>query len=274
MFEKAKENTRKIFRCLHISWILGFSLAVPTFAASSDTCSADAMNTFLISHGYPAAFLETLIAPQVESLYTSAADNNTYFLGFATESGAIEPDYTTYRRSLESDVELTVMVGFSPAPSDDSQKMSEVYVYVYYDWINIPLIRYCDTISVHWDSSLFAYSSMHATDYAQSGSSGQWVTNAVWNSPTKLEQDGLCYSPYIRYAEFLGTASAPAAGLKGNAEITLIPKIDMPTGTDTSAPLQINTFFNAEYVHSTLAAAPALFLLVLLLAAAFVFLRR
>lgn len=254
-----------------IAW---FSLAVPTFAASSDTRSADAMNAFLIPHGYPAAFLETLIAPQVESLYASALGNNTYFLGFATESGAIEPDYTTYSRSLENDVELTVMVGFSPAMSDDSQKISAVYVYVYYDWINIPLIQYCDTISVHWDSSLFAYSSIHATDYAQSGSSGQWVTNAVWNSPTRLEQDGLCYSPYIRYAESLGAASAPAAGLKGNAEIKLIPKIDMSSGTDTPAPLQINTFFNAEYVHSTLTAAPALFLLVLLLAAVLVFLRR
>ena len=252
-----------------IAW---FSLAVPTFAASNDTRSADTMNAFLISHGYPAAFLETLIAPQVESLYASALGNNTYFLGFATESGAIEPDYTTYSRSLENDVELTVMVGFSPAMSDDSQKISAVYVDVYYDWINIPLIRYCDTISVHWDSSLFAYSSIHATDYGQSGSSGQWVTNAVWNSPTRLEQDGLCYSPYIRYTKFLGAASA--AGLKGNAEIKLIPKIDMPSGTDTSAPLQINTFFNAEYVHSTLTAAPALFLLVLLLAAVLVFLRR
>lgn len=254
-----------------IAWL---SLTIPTFAASSDTRSADAMNAFLISHGYPAAFLETLIAPQVESLYTSVAGNNTYFLGFATESGAIEPDYTTYSRSLENDVELTVMVGFSPAPSDDSQKISAVYVYVYYDWINIPLIPYRDTISVHWDSSLFAYSSIHATDYAQSGSSGQWVTNAVWNSPTRLEQDGLCYSPYIRYAESIGTASAPAAGLKGNAEIKLVPKIDIASGTDASAPLQINTFFNAEYAHSTLTAAPALILLVLLLAAVLVFLRR
>ncbi len=39
MFEKVKENTRKIFRCLHISWILGFSLACIQFVA-------DYFNTF------------------------------------------------------------------------------------------------------------------------------------------------------------------------------------------------------------------------------------
>lgn len=39
MFEKAKENARKIFRCLHISWILGFSLACIQFVA-------DYFNTF------------------------------------------------------------------------------------------------------------------------------------------------------------------------------------------------------------------------------------
>lgn len=242
---------------LILAGMVCLSLTISTFAVSNDPPDIDEMRAFLISREYPADFLEKLIDPQIESLYHSVAANNTYFYGFVTESGTIEPGYTTYADSLQNDIELTVMVGIPPVVSGGSQSISELYVYVYYDWTKLPSIRFSDAISLNWDSSLFAYASMHATDYAQSGISGKWIKNATWNSPTTLGQGGLGYNPCIRYDELLGDASVPASGLKGNAEIKLVPKIEMTDVKTVSTPSQAYTNFNAEYVHSTLAVTPS-----------------
>ena len=250
---------KKFKKILSLTLVLALclSLAIPTFAASDNTYRVDEMKAFLISREYPSEFLETLIDPQIESLYTSVANNDSYFYGFVTGEGIIETDYAVYTGSLENEIELTVLLGIPPTVAGENSTISEVYVYVYYDWLKVPSSRGSDGITVNWDSSLFSFKSMSATDYAQSPFSGQWVTNATWNSPTRLGQGGLGYNPKIRYTDTLNGVTLGPAALRGNAEIVLVPKITMTQSNTSSTPIQSTTNINVEYGHNKTGITPS-----------------
>lgn len=194
---------------------------------------------YLNTLGYPEEVLDKLNDHQVHTLYQSIQENSngkiveyagseTQILSF-NESGALIDTPQTRGTISESDLNITAIYT-NYVEADWSMDISSVEVYIAYNWLNTPVVRNRDAITINWDSSLFNYIGFAA--YACTLVNGQNVDIETITTPALLNSGGLGFDIPLSYAHY------PSFNSYGEALLFFIPNFNRVSHTVSPISLQ------------------------------------
>lgn len=206
--------------------------------------SIEDMKQSLQQRDYPADYLDSLIAPQIETLYEIIAnDKNARFYSVENKIMSTNENEGSLTRGNipTSELDYQIALTLSTAYYGNIQYITKVYVTITYNWLKLPFFRLDDAIAVNWDSSVLGYvdNSFKEYNYGKTSNSNTWTTYRTVNAASKLTQGGL--------GTFASLNLQNATGLRGTVSFQLMPKSGFSMGCvpDGSA-----TTINAQYVHN------------------------
>lgn len=231
--------------CLNVCGIENNNIA--SSGEGSASVSLEEMKTFLISRDYPSDYLDTLIPPQLENLYSLVSEKNAYFYSISqNENSAVEP----YDNISAEELDFSVVMSYIPIIYNGATYFGELLMTVDYEWTELPLIRGIDAITVNWDSNLLKYGgddTFTSYDYMKNPLTNEWETYKEWSQPNATNQGGLGIDTYIDSGAFGDTDWIHATGLKGSVNFSLLPE----TILSMKIAPESTTTVSAEYTHNT-----------------------
>lgn len=219
-------------------------LSLGSMIAYADTgtdLSDEAMKAFLQERGFPREYLDSLISQQIENVYNTVYNTDSYLYNYKEYTVDMEGEPTILRGNIPtSDLNFHVSITVSEVVRNNITYISQVNVIVTYEWLDLPIFRNDDMMSVNWDSSLLTYagdSTFSAHDYYYV--LNNWITFQTWNQPAIVNQGGL--GNYIK----LASSEFGALNLRGDLIFSMVPKEEYSM-TKTGG---YNTTIAATYAH-------------------------
>lgn len=232
--------------CLMLATVLFLIHLVSAFAVNipDSNISVDEMKQCLQQREYPADYLDSLLEPQIETLYEIIAnDKNARFYRVENQTvSANENEGSLARGSIPaSELDYQIALTLSTIDYGDVQYITKIYVTITYEWLKLPYFRLDDAIAVNWDSDILLYvpDSFKEYNYGKTSNSNTWVAYQTVSAAAELTQGGL--------GTFASLNLQNATGLRGIVVFQLMPKSGFSMGCvpDGSA-----TTINAQYVHN------------------------
>ena len=232
--------------CLMLATVLFLIHLVSAFAVNipDSNISVDEMKQCLQQREYPADYLDSLLEPQIETLYEIIAnDKNARFYRVENQTvSANENEGSLARGSIPaSELDYQIALTLSTIDYGDVQYITKVYVTITYEWLKLPYFRLDDAIAVNWDSDILLYvpDSFKEYNYGKTSNSNTWVAYRTVSAAAELIQGGL--------GTFASLNLQNATALRGIVVFQLMPKSGFSMGCvpDGSA-----TTINAQYVHN------------------------
>lgn len=232
--------------CLMLATVLSLTHLVSAFAVNipDSNISVDEMKQCLQQREYPADYLDSLLEPQIETLYEIIAnDKNARFYRVENQTvSANENEGSLARGSIPaSELDYQIALTLSTIDYGDVQYITKIYVTITYEWLKLPYFRLDDAIAVNWDSDILLYvpDSFKEYNYGKTSNSNTWVAYRTVSAAAELTQGGL--------GTFASLNLQNATGLRGTVVFQLMPKSGFSMGCvpDGSA-----TTINAQYVHN------------------------
>lgn len=148
-----------------------------------------------------------------------------------------ENDNNSLTKGLIPSEDLTVILTTSNYKIVDN-KLTEVYVKLYYDWLDVPVWRLDDPIFIEWDASTFKYkegSFYYEDRYYRNGDN-------LYMSGSDHEHNNniLTWDAHLKTGYFLGIGGA-ITKLYGYGEFYLQAKSPLAS---------MDTFLHSMYIHS------------------------
>ncbi|MDR2502457.1 MAG: hypothetical protein LBC78_04330 [Oscillospiraceae bacterium] len=245
-----------IKKLLGILVILSLALATSTaaFAAgdrngsqSAPAATAEEMKEYLIAKGYPADYVNGLADPQLEDLYGTAYGNNVYFGGLETVVLNSNDGNPLLRGSIPvSQLSFSVATTYITMPYNGANYITDVNVYVTYNWVELPVIWGIDSIAVNWNSNLLTYDGDFISyNLCRNAANSNWLTAFAWYAPAELRQGGLGTFAYLNRTSI--PDNILVNGQRGSVSFYLIPTQTL--GMKYS-PTNSATTVSADYVHN------------------------
>lgn len=227
---------------LLIAIVMCLSLcSIGGYAYSGETVSDESMKAFLQERGFSEEYLNRLIPQQVQAVYDKVYSTDSYLYSHknyvaSMEGSLIETKGNIPTRDLSFDVSITL----SLTTRNNIVYIKQANVIVTYDWLNLPVYRNDDMISVNWDSSLLNYAgdntfSSHDYYYV----AYRWVELQHCSQPAVANQGGI--GNYV----MLAAQEMGGVGLKGDMTFSLQPKEEYSMTTSGGN----NTTISAVYAH-------------------------
>lgn len=206
--------------------------------------SIEDMKQSLQQRDYPADYLDSLIAPQIETLYEIIAnDKNARFYSVENKIMSTNENEGSLTRGNipTSELDYQIVLTLSTVYYGNIQYITKIYVTITYNWLKLPFFKLDDAIAVNWDSSVLGYvdNSFKEYNYGKTSNSNTWTTYRTANAASKLEQGGL--------GTFVPLNLPNATGLKGTVSFQLEPR---PLYSMGYVPDGSATTINAQYVHN------------------------
>ncbi len=207
--------------------------------------STQEMWALLLERDYPAAYLDTLVPPQLAGLYKLAREKDAHFYALA-ESG----ESGVRGRISAERLALSLVLSYTPVEYEGDIYFSEGYLTVHYCWREPPVVRGSDSISVSWDPELWQYGGdgdFTAQDLFRHPASSRWEVYETWEQPQSITRGGVKISTDLGSGAYLdgGLMWSYSTGLAGTVQISLLPEEMLSI---QAAPGQM-TGVGAVYIH-------------------------
>lgn len=183
---------------------------------------------YLLSCGYPKAFLELLTDSTLKNIVSSIGDNEIISVTYTNKDPAFNM----------SDNSKVVIKRVSVKMKDKkSDKIVGEAVCVYWEWLdNKPLMREEDFVAVKWNSELFTYNpdSFYAEDYWKENTTDKWTVADSYTVLTRATQEAIGHWTKLK----------SSGNIVGGAMIfSLLSKSEIDKKTDYTNKITV------EYTH-------------------------
>lgn len=224
-----------------------------TLAANSNTVTIEDMKNYLIDVGVPKTHIACLDDVKIETMYERFNDKYIYNNGTeisylnVTNDGDLVP-YSGEIKDSDMTLTLTTLV---MCYDNETKEIDTVFVYIEYEWLNIPFVVKEDAAIVNWDSNAFTYvadffGGYNIATYTAVGNPNVYQDATYMHQPTILLQDSL------GYIIDLPNPGSRIDKLYGHADFELIPAHNpMYLCEADNLPSSYNTTsVNVQYRHN------------------------
>lgn len=244
-----KTSTKKLMTILLVILItLTFLISFPIISASAyqSSVSIEEMKAYLISQSVPEAYLEFLSDDEIKSEYLKYQGKEIQKLDTQTVILTEGSDSPSTRGTIPSEdmrFEITTSLQYK---NTNTKQVEQVYVYITYDWLNLPMWRKDDAAIINWDSNVFTYKSDSFTSYEIFGNTDKQTYRRTRTTPAEIVQGGFGYEIKLTPSELGGTIIKIA----GACSFSLYPRSNPFYEANTNSSSYYTTAINAQYRHN------------------------